>query len=129
MSDKENTTPFTHVRVTDEMVAWARKAYRKQTSAEEYQLDGWIDDALRASLEAAFTYEELISSYPSEVEKLRSALAAAVYTIQDYLAYNHDGDPWTEDSRAMGEMDINDYGRDGRLDYALRLLAFGDRIS
>lgn len=60
---------------------------------------------------------------PSETEKLRSALEAAVETIQDYLAYSHDGDPWEEDSRAMGEMDINDYGRDGRLDYALSLLA------
>lgn len=60
---------------------------------------------------------------PTEIEKLRSALQAAVDTIQDYLAYAHDGDPWVEDSRVMGEMDINDYGRDGRLDYALSILA------
>lgn len=59
---------------------------------------------------------------PTETEKLRSALRAAVDTIQDYLAYQHDGDPWSEDSRTMGEMDINDYARDGRLDYALALL-------
>lgn len=59
----------------------------------------------------------------TEEDKLRSALAAAVETIQDYLAYTHDGDPWKEDSRAMGEMDINDYGRDGRLEYALGLLS------
>lgn len=64
-----------------------------------------------------------VNKEPSEAEKLRSALAAAVETIQDYLAYTHDGDPWKEDSRAMGEMDINDYGRDGRLQYALDILA------
>lgn len=62
---------------------------------------------------------------PSEIDQLRSALRAAVATIQDYLEYKHDGDPWCEDSRAMGEMDINDYATDGRLEYALKLL--GDR--
>lgn len=60
---------------------------------------------------------------PTEAERLRDALQTAVETIQDYLAYEHDGDPWSEDSRAMGEMDINDYAKDGRLDYALSLLA------
>lgn len=64
--------------------------------------------------------EEMIE--PSENEKLRSALAAAVETIQGYLSYTHDGDPWTEDARTMGEMDINGYGNDGRLQYALDLL-------
>lgn len=62
------------------------------------------------------------ASDDAEADMLRSALAAAVETIQDYLAYTHDGDPWKEDSRAMGEMDINDYARDGRLEYALSLL-------
>lgn len=59
---------------------------------------------------------------PSETDQLRSALRTAVDTIQDYLAYKHDGDPWSEDSRTMGEMDINDYEIDGRLAYALSLL-------
>ncbi len=59
----------------------------------------------------------------SENEKLRSALRAALDTIADYLAYSHDGEPWSEDSRVMGEMDINDYAVDGRMQYALDLLS------
>lgn len=61
-------------------------------------------------------------SEPTENEKLRSALRAALETIADYLSYIHDGDPWSEDSRVMGEMDINDYAIDGRMQYALDLL-------
>lgn len=57
-----------------------------------------------------------------EIEDLRAALRAALETIADYLAYEHDGDPWSEDARIMGEMDINDYAIDGRMQNALDLL-------
>lgn len=50
--------------------------------------------------------------------QLVAALTEALATIDDYLAYEHNGDPWTEDARAMGEMDIDDYANDGRLDRA-----------
>lgn len=58
----------------------------------------------------------------SELEQLRSALAKALAVIDDYLAYRHDGDPWTEDARQHGEMRINDYERDGSLAAAKALL-------
>ena len=53
----------------------------------------------------------LIAAAPDLLEALKDALA----TIEDYLGYEHNGDPWTEDARSMGEMDVNDYKRDGRL--------------
>ncbi len=53
------------------------------------------------------------------VEALKGALAV----IEDYLEYDHDGDPWKEDARTMGEMDINDYQRDGRLESARAALS------
>lgn len=41
--------------VTDDMISAARKAYSKATGCDDtpHVLDGWIEDALRASLEAA----------------------------------------------------------------------------
>lgn len=59
---------------------------------------------------------------PTREERLESALGLAVAVISDYLSYTHNGDPWAEDARLMGEMEINDYGRDGRLQQALDLL-------
>lgn len=56
-------------------------------------------------------------------DQLVAALKDALATIDDYLAYEHNGDPWTEDARAMGEMDIDDYERDGRLERARAALA------
>lgn len=56
-------------------------------------------------------------------EKLREVLAGALAVIDDYLAYDHNGDPWTEDARTMGEMDIDDYKHDGRRDAAHAALA------
>lgn len=61
---------------------------------------------------------ELIETQRMLVEALKGALAV----IDDYIEYEHDGDPWTEDARAMGEMDINDYSRDGRRDSAREAL-------
>ena len=61
--------------------------------------------------------QELRRLHEVNVELLE-ALKGALATIKDYLAYDHNGDPWTEDARLMGEMDVNDYERDGRLDRA-----------
>lgn len=63
-----------------------------------------------------------MSEIPSREAQLESALQAALEVIQDYLTYEHSGDPWEEDARTMGEMDINDYATDGRMEYALNLL-------
>ena len=57
----------------------------------------------------------------SEGERVREALRSALALIDDYLAYRHDGDPWSEDARLMGEMEINCAAKDGRLD-AIRAL-------
>jgi hypothetical protein len=57
-----------------------------------------------------------------ENARLREALKSCLDTVEDYLNYTHDGDPWTEDARAMGEMDINDFKNDGRLDRAVAAL-------
>lgn len=54
--------------------------------------------------------------------ELEQELQSALAIIDDYLAYKHDGDPWAEDARAMGEMEINSYGSDGRLAKARKLL-------
>ena len=59
----------------------------------------------------------------AERDALAAALQGALATIDDYLAYDHNGDPWTEDARTMGEMDINDYESDGRLEKARAALA------
>jgi len=76
-------------------------------------------DEAEAIKEAAPT----IAPDTGELEKLREALTGALAVIEDYLDYEHNGDPWTEDARAMGEMDINDYKHDGRLDAARAALA------
>jgi len=66
---------------------------------------------------------DTIDAQAATIKSLVEALGASVATIEDYLAYEHDGDPWTEDARAMREMDIDDYAKDGRLTNALATLA------
>lgn len=63
-------------------------------------------------------FARAIESASSPNKELVKALQGALAVIDDYLAYDHNGDPWTEDARTMGEMDINDYQHDGRLDAA-----------
>ena len=43
-------------------------------------------------------------SITDDLKELREALSVCVDAITEYHEYEHDGDPWTEDARAMGEM-------------------------
>ncbi|MCZ7501980.1 hypothetical protein [Agrobacterium sp. ST15.13.015] len=47
--------------VTDEMLKRAIEAYAKETGAEDWQLDGWINSAIRAALEAALSAAEPVA--------------------------------------------------------------------
>jgi hypothetical protein len=51
----------------------------------------------------------------ARIAELESHLSESLAVIADYLEYEHDGDPWSEDARLMGEMEINEYERSGRL--------------
>jgi len=77
------------------------------------------EQVIKLGMESADHIDALEASNKALVE----ALGASVSTIEDYLAYEHDGDPWTEDARAMREMDIDDYAKDGRLTNARAALA------
>ena len=47
--------------------------------------------------------------------------------IKEYREYEHDGDPWTEDARAMGEMSLDELSSDDivRFDSILSYLKSG----
>lgn len=55
----KNPPPAPSLGVTDEMVAAARQAYSKSVGCDDtpHVLDGWIEGALRAALEAAINAE------------------------------------------------------------------------
>lgn len=99
------------------------------TKDQVFQLNekfGWFQfqdaqgDVSRAFAQEAIAMHERIRDAAPE---LLAALQAAVAVIEDYRAYTHDGDPWKEDARTMGEMEIDDYDNDGRLDAARALIA------
>lgn len=108
------------MEITNEMIdagcaAWAR-LYPAFEGEKQRPTAGEVVSLI---LNASFS----VAPSAGDVEMLRSALSEAVKVIKDYLEYTHSGDPWEEDARAMGEMDINEYAKDGRLDYALSLLS------
>lgn len=61
----------------------------------------------------------LIKAAPEMLELLEKLFVAAM----DYIEYEHDGDPFTEDARAMREMEIDTLHSDGTLDRCEQLLA------
>lgn len=52
----------------------------------------------------------------SDLNVLLAAFELLLNAVIDYDEYEHDGDPWSEDRRAMGEMDIDDLRRSGDID-------------
>ena len=61
---------------------------------------GQAMDAYQAKIEAEAKLDEAadtIDAQAATIKALVEALGASVATIEDYLAYEHDGDPWTEE--------------------------------
>ncbi|MCG7985049.1 MAG: hypothetical protein JAY90_20145 [Candidatus Thiodiazotropha lotti] len=56
------------------------------------------------------------NNYESDLRELICAFDALLAAAIDYVDYEHDGDPWSEDAREMGEMDLDDLKRKGKLD-------------
>ena len=63
-------------------------------------------------LEEAERAVRIIAVSPEILE----ALDLLLNSVIEYVNYRHDGDPYTEDARTMGEMGLNDLHRDGSLD-------------
>ena len=72
--------------------------------------------AAKAALEAA--EQERQDMHTELVEALR----ACIGVIVEYTEYEHSGDPWEEDARAMGEMSIDDFKQEGKLQDVIDLL-------
>ena len=49
----------------------------------------------------------------NRIESLESALKHLLSASTDYIEYEHDGDPDSEDARAMGEMELDELNRLG----------------
>jgi hypothetical protein len=60
------------MKITDEMVGAAMLAYMKETAAEEFQVSGWLESALRAALTAALAVQ---TQQGVEVKKLETGSA------------------------------------------------------
>jgi hypothetical protein len=58
-----------------------------------------------------------------EVRALVGHLSEALRVIKDAAEYQHSGDPWEENAFDMGELDLHDFAKDGRLDAARKALA------
>jgi hypothetical protein len=66
--------------------------------------------------------DELVMKLEAENKELVKALEVCLMGIKEYLEYEHDGDPWREDSRAMGEMQLDNMKRNGEYDFAIKAL-------
>jgi len=79
--------------------------------ADEY--NQW--ESLGADEMVDFALERMEQENAEEYSELKDAFEALLNAVIDYLEYEHDGDPWTEDARAMGEMAIDQLKNSGKL--------------
>ena len=89
---------------------------------KEIIFDAHADDGMGEDIDLIKLCRAILAAAGPDAA-LVEALTEALAVIDDYLEYEHNGDPWTEDARAMGEMDIDDYARDGRIEKARAALA------
>lgn len=70
------------MQVTNEMVGMAMLAYMKETAAEDHQVSGWLEPAMRAALTAALSEQERAVEVASLDERMK---AAGMYTIAEMM--------------------------------------------
>ena len=78
-----------------------------------------------ANIELEESQEAAIKAWNTRVgmhTELVEALRACIGVIVEYTEYEHSGDPWEEDARAMGEMSIDDFKQEGKLQDVIDLL-------
>lgn len=51
----------------------------------------------------------------TKVQELEEASATLLEAVMEYVTYKHDGDPYSEDARTMGEMTLNELANNGWL--------------
>ncbi len=115
-----------HVRNEGGLIATAMIAVRLRDRIDETRLDGESWMAMYARTKPLREENEeiekdlltLIAAAPEMLEALKECFG----TIKEYHEYEHDGDPWTEDARAMGEMDLDAFERDGRMEKVSNLI-------
>ena len=56
------------------------------------------------------------------IKELEEALRTLLASVDDYIEYEHDGDPFSEDARVMGEMELNEINNSGELSKIKQLL-------
>jgi hypothetical protein len=95
----------------------------KPSLTDDQIKDLWAKESMQKFDSRYLLFARAIEAASGPNAALVEALQGALAVIDDYLAYDHNGDPWTEDARTMGEMDINDYKHDGRLENARAALA------
>ncbi|XHE12444.1 hypothetical protein PCC82_11665 [Agrobacterium deltaense] len=70
--------------VTDEMMRRAIEAYAKDTGAEGFQLEGWIEPAIRAALEAALSAAEPVAWQPRYKQEVIDHLRTVSDNVSEY---------------------------------------------
>lgn len=78
-------------------------------------------DVLAESWNSRYESPEL-EKLKKEHAELFKALSALIVAANEYADYQHDGDPDTEDARAMGEMMLDDLKQDGTLDKITKMV-------
>lgn len=106
--------PETVGRLAEECVRRVSRDLKTSRVDERIGVDNIIASAIQSGIEA---------DRQGRDDGLREALRSCLEVIDDYLAYDHDGDPWKEDARLMREMEIDDFARDGRLERARAALS------
>lgn len=66
---------------------------------------------------------ELHDKTPQQLNMMAAAFEKLMFVVDDYISYEHDGDPWTEDARAMGEMEIDELNESGEFEEFKKILA------
>ncbi|QIW88979.1 hypothetical protein phiV208_46 [Vibrio phage phiV208] len=64
----------------------------------------------------------IATKHATRADELYEALEKIMPAVKQYIEYEHDGDPWTEDARSMGEMDLNELDKEGVIEEILSIL-------
>lgn len=109
--------PIFHIQMQGRCVAASQRI--KDLEADNEDLQQQFDTAVGRviKLEAQLVEaSDMHATQRKSIRELRGAFEELLGAAVEYQEYEHDGDPWSEDARAMGEMIIDDMARDGRLD-------------
>lgn len=119
---RDSALEFLADYITNNKINYVGGEFEREDNNERFLIVVSKESALKNLTEENQRLTAIATKHATRADELYEALKKIMPAVKQYLEYEHDGDPWTEDARSMGEMDLNELDKEGVIEELFSIL-------